>query len=129
MDDFHSSFFISNFAGIFCFYGPRFRIMLENSLILDCFPDNIPLVAQRCMVSRFCYHWPTSDFWLYNQHFTTIGPKVAFQPIFMSVEFASVCQCWATGGFCSRWWLAIIRDFGKFSKNLLVSVCLIMKFQ
>ena len=28
-------------------------------------------------------------FWLYNQQFSTVGLTVAFQPIFMSVEFAT----------------------------------------
>ena len=28
-------------------------------------------------------------FWLYNQQFATVGPTVGFQPIFISVEFAT----------------------------------------
>ena len=33
--------------------------------------------------------WPTGRFWLYNQQFSDVRPTVAFQPIFMSVEFAT----------------------------------------
>ena len=35
------------------------------------------------------HRWPTGGFWWYNQQFSTVGPTVAFQSIFMSVEFAT----------------------------------------
>ena len=38
---------------------------------------------------RFCHRLPTSGFWLYNQQFAIVGQMVTFQPIFMSVEFAT----------------------------------------
>ena len=49
-------------------------------------------------VSRFClynqkppvgHRWSIGGFWLYNQQFSLVEPTVAFQPIFMSEEFAT----------------------------------------
>ena len=42
------------------------------------------------------HRWPTGSFWLYNLHFTTVGPTVAFQPILIHV--CRICYQWANGG-------------------------------
>ena len=63
--------------------------MFSHQMLPGRNPGNIPPVAQWHMVGRFCHHWATVGFCLYYQQFFTFGPMVAFQPIFMSVEFTT----------------------------------------
>ena len=68
---------------------PRWKFMTSYLLMNNNDPDNIPPVAHRRMVGKFCHCWAMGGFWLYNKQFATVWPTVAFQPIFMSVELSN----------------------------------------
>ena len=68
----------------------------DLDLTFDVFAVRLSLKILSGLYPQITFHrWPNGvwsadfGFWLCNQQFSDVGPMVAFQPIFMSVEFAT----------------------------------------